>query len=115
MAVVFFDHLIDIQAITAELDVHDLDAEEKAELINLVDEIFHHHILNVVLNHLPEEYHAEFIARLHADPTHPDHLTYLKDHGTVNIEEEITKHTQRVKADLLNEIKRAKTHSPKRK
>jgi len=110
MTVVFFDHLIDIETITAELDVHDLDAEEKAELIKLVDEIFHHHILNIVLNHLPQEHHAEFIARLHADPTHPDHLTYLKDHGASNIEEEITKHTRRVKADLLKEIKRARTY-----
>jgi len=104
MAKVFLDHLIDIDEVITVIDSHHLDPEDRQELVDLVDEILHHHILNVILNHLPPKHHQDFIARLHADPASPDHLAFLKTRITIDIESEIITHAQRIKSDLLKEI-----------
>jgi len=107
----FYDHLIIKEELTAELDVHNLDAEEKAELITLIDEIFHHHTFNLILSHLPEKHHSEFIAKYHKSPHDKDLLVYLKDKVTVNLETEISTLAKKIKKELLEDVRKSRAKS----
>jgi hypothetical protein len=108
MTKTFCDHLIYTTQVIAELDLHRMDAEERAELVELIDEIFHHHALNVIFNHLPKQFHDEFTDLLSSHPHDPRLIDYLKTKITIDIESEILTQSTRVKNDLLTEIKRAK-------
>ena len=109
---IFYDHLKHAQDVIAYLDSLQIDDEEKAELVNLIDEIYHHQILNLILNHLPKSDHQEFVALLLKAPNDPNHLNYLKAKITVDIEIEIQKHSERVKDELLKEIKKTQISKP---
>jgi len=111
MSKVFFDHLVIREEITAELDLHAIDPEEREELIQLVDEILHHHVLNVILNHLPKEHHLDFAKRLHEAPHDPGILEYVKTKVTIDIEDELKKHAAKIKKDILADIKKSKGSS----
>lgn len=110
-AKLFYDHLIAYEETISILNIHDLDPDEKQELIQLIDEIFHHHLLNLILNYLPPHHHQEFLTLLSKDPSSPDLLIYLKSRITlVDIEIEIQKHGQKIKSDILKEVQKSKTH-----
>jgi hypothetical protein len=108
MSKIFYDHLVIREEIDGELNNYKLDKEEKDELIDIIDQTFHHHILNVILNHLPKDKHPEFISRLHTDPGNDSLMEYLKDQIGPYIEEEIKKQSRVVKAEILSEIRKAK-------
>ena len=101
MSKIFYDHLVIREEITVELDKCNLAREEKEELIQLVDETLHHHIFNALLTHLPKEKHREFLEKFHKAPHDESLLEYIKD-----FEQEIIKEAQKIKGDLLSEIKR---------
>lgn len=110
MAKIFYDHLIAYEETIALLETHNLDPEEKGELIRLIDSIYHHHLLNLILNYLPPSHHQEFMARLYQDPASPELLIFLKDSITVvDIELEIQKHGQKIKNDIVKEIQKSQT------
>lgn len=113
MSKVWYDHLVVREEINAEILAHKLPPEEAKELLELVDQILHHHALNVVLSHLPKEHHEEFINRFHASPHDPTLLAFVQDKVTINISAEIKKQADRVKKDLLADIK--KSTRPRRK
>jgi hypothetical protein len=108
MPKIFYDYLIVREDITSLLDSHDIDEIEKAELIDLIDETLHHHALNVILSHLPEEHHAEFMSRFTAAPHDEQLLAYLKEKIQVDIEAEIRKQADRIKKEILAEITKSK-------
>lgn len=109
MSKIWYDHLVVIEEITSHLDQFEVDPEEKQELIDLIDQTLHHHVLNVLLNHLPNEHHYEFIASFHTNPADEKLLDYIKSKVQVNIEEEVRKQATRIKKEILNEIKKS-TH-----
>ncbi len=49
MAKIFYDHLVMMEEIIVVIDQHDLSPKERQELISLVDQTLHHHILDVIL------------------------------------------------------------------
>lgn len=108
MSKLFFDHLLPLNEIFAELDRHTLDPEERAELVELIDQQFHHHTLNIILNHLPEEHHHTFIVQFTQAPHHPDLLEFVKHQVKIDIEAAIKVQADRVKREILAEIKKAK-------
>ena len=108
MSKIFYDYLILIDEVIAELNQFAIDPEEKTELIDLIDQTLHHHTLDVILNHLPEEFHEEFIARFHSTPESVELLSYLKAHTPVDIELEIKKIADQVKKGLLSDIKKSR-------
>lgn len=115
MSKIFYDHLVVRQDVISQLDAYAMDAEEKEELVKLIDEHLHHQILNVILNHLPKDKHERFITHLTRAPHDPALLDYLKTHIAIDIETEIKSHAAKVKADLLSEIHKSKTkHHPTR-
>jgi len=108
MAKIFYDHLVLIEEIIAEIDAHNLDPKKRQELIALVDQTLHHHILDVILTHLPHHHHEAFLTRFHQAPHDFGLLTFLKEHTDGDIEKEILKKANSVKKDILSEIKKAR-------
>jgi hypothetical protein len=108
MSKVFYDNLISAEEVILHFDSYTIDPEEKQELILLVDEIFHHHVLNIILNLLPKQHHPEFVKLLSENPNHPGLLIFIKSKINIDVVEEIKKHNERIKNDLINEIKKAK-------
>ena len=87
----FFDHLILIDEVTSALDAYDLPSQERAELVDLIHQTTHHHILNVILNHLPKHHHENFLTKFQAAPHDPELLAFLKKEIKADIESEIKK------------------------
>ncbi|MBI2008220.1 hypothetical protein HYS82_01030 [Candidatus Amesbacteria bacterium] len=48
----FYDKLIFIDEITSELE----ESEDREELITIIRETFHHHVLDIILTHLPRSH-----------------------------------------------------------
>src|SRR3990167_8170603 len=108
MAKTFLDHLILIEEVTTELDVYDIDPSEKQELLALIHQTTHQHILNVILNHLPKESHDSFLTKFQPTPHDPELLSFLKKEIKADIESEIRSEAARIKKDLLAEITKSK-------
>lgn len=101
---IFYDHLIVIEEITAILDQHDLSRKEKSELLNLIDQTLHHHILDEILSLLPEPYHGEFMTRFHAHPDDKTLLFFLRDRSGTDMDKAIVKRADEVKKKLIKTI-----------
>ena len=108
MAKIFYDHLVAIEDIVVELDKHELHLEEREELISLADQTLHHHVLDVILTHLPKDKHPEFLEKFHATPHDEKLLEYLKKEIEEDIEMKIKEEAKKVKKEILAEIRRSK-------
>ncbi len=107
MTKLFYDHLVAFEEVVAVVDAHGLSGKEKETLLATVDELLHHHILDEILTHLPQEKHEMFLAQLHQSPHDETLLFFLKQNTTVDIERAITNRARKVKAEILKEIKSA--------
>ncbi len=108
MAKTFLDHLIILEEITSELDVYDLPADEREEILGLINHTAHQHILNVILNHLPPEHHESFLIQFQKAPHDPELLAFLKKEIKADIESEIKIQAKKIKSEILAEIKKSK-------
>ena len=104
----FYHHLIQIEDVTSLLDDHDLDQLEKEELLNLIDQIVHHHTLNIIFKHLPKDKHKAFLTAFHATPHDKQLLDYLKKEIKIDIESAIRTQADKIKKEILSEIKKSK-------
>ena len=104
----FFDHLIIIDEAISALDAYDLPSQERAELVGLIHQTTHHHILHVILNHLPKHHHENFLTKFQAAPHDPELLAFLKKEIKADIESEIKIQAKKIKAEILAEIKKSK-------
>ena len=75
---IFYDEIIQIGELMTHIQHLEIDTQEKEELAQMVDETVHHEMLSVILTHLPEEHHEEFLERFQAKPHDPNLLEYLK-------------------------------------
>lgn len=114
MAKIFYDHLLVTEEITAELDNISLSDEERDELIHLIDETTHHHLLDAILSALPADQHSYFLTQFHQAPHDPKLLSFLKQHAGDQIEEMIRGEAGKLKSELLAEIKAAKPSKRRR-
>lgn len=102
---IFYDHLVEIEEITIEVNSYKIDKNEKNEILSLVDETFHHHTLRVILDHLPFPKHEEFLQKFYQSPFDLDLLDFLKKEIEVDIEEIIKTESKKIKQQILKEIK----------
>lgn len=107
MTKIFYDHLIEIEEITIKIDSHGIEAEEKKEILSLIDETLHQHTLKVILDNLPFSKHEEFLHQFHQNPIDLNLLEYLKKEIEVDIEEIIRSESKKVKQNILKEIENA--------
>ena len=108
MLKIFYDHLVIREDVITALDAFSLDPREKEELVRLVDSHLHHHILNVILNHLPKDKHPEFMNLFIKTPHDRKLLDYLKTHISIDIESQITTHAVKVKKEILEDIRKSR-------
>ncbi len=101
MSKIFYDHLIVIEEITTVLDGKSITAEARQEVLSYADQTLHHHVLDVILTHLPKEHHETFLTRFHQAPHDESLLTFLKEKITVDIEKEILSEVQKVKKEIV--------------
>lgn len=112
MAKVFYDHLISIQDILVELDEHRLSHNEKVDLIRTVDTTIHYKVMDVMLSHLPQDKHKEFLSAFRQAPFDKKHLTYLRRHKE-DIDMEIVKAIEKAKKDMLKDLKKMRISAKK--
>lgn len=107
MSRLFWDHLVELGKIEEILREQGLEHEEKEELHALVDEMISHRILGCVLDHLPREHHEEFLNRFHTAPHDARIIIFLqiKTPKEIDIEEKIREEVQKLKQELLEELK----------
>lgn len=108
MSKLFYDHLINLEDLEEAMREHALEPEEKEELHQLIDEMIHHRVLGCILDQLPREHHEEFLNRFHNAPHDTRIVVFLqiKTPKEVDIEEKILEEVQKLKQELLEEIKR---------
>jgi len=88
-----------------EIEDQNLPAKEKVKLRQMIDEILHQHILTVIFDHLPAEFHQEFVTKFHAFPSSADLIPYLKGKSNKDIEQIIQNEADKIKKEIIAEIK----------
>lgn len=107
MTKIFYDDLIKIEEIFFEFEDCDFTSEEKEEFISLIDETFHHHMLDLILDNLPEEYHEFFLSQFYQTPCNKGLMKFLKEKIDDDIDRKIEKRAQEIKKEILAEIKKS--------
>lgn len=106
MAKVFYDHLTVIEEVFFEIDTLTLSASEKKQAKKLIDDLFHHEIINFILTLLPQPQHQEFLVRFHKEPFSLTHIEFLTEKVGKDMSSEIvvfaTKLKKKLKKDLKN-------------
>ncbi len=105
MSKIFYDHLIVLEEIEAEIKNSAQTEEERHELWQLVDEIVHTRIMENILDRLPGEHHNEFLEKFHAAPHDDGLLDYLKEKIEENIEELLKEEIGDLAYEILGEIR----------
>jgi len=106
MSKLFFDHLISLDEVAAEIKKSAKTTEEREEMWSLIDEIITHKALDVILGRLERHHHEEFLEIFHKCP-HDEVIIFgfLKEKVGENIEEILKQELGGVAFDLLKEIK----------
>ncbi len=108
MSKIFYDRFIILEEIEIELDNLGLEAEERQELDQLIDEMIHHRVLDRILTHLPREHHTEFLDRFHKAPYDEGLLDYLNEKIERSVEEHVREEIRQLKKEILKDIKSSK-------
>ena len=114
MSKIFFDHLIELETVEAEIKRVSKTQEEKEELWSIVDDIINHKILEFILDKLSIQKHGEFLEKFHKAPHDTDLINYLSEKIGENIEELLRQELGNIAYTLLNEIS-GKTKDKKQK
>lgn len=81
MAVLFYDHLVPWQKAEASVKALNLPRDEEHQVLGMIEEVVHTEILMVILTHLPDHQHHEFLDQFHQSPYSETHLIYLQTHA----------------------------------
>jgi len=102
----FYNHLVEISFITAELGDLDLSKDERIHLVQLAEENIHNAILDAILSELSEEDKKIFLHHLAKDD-HDKVWEHLKQ-KIENIEDKIKSAAESIKKELHRDIKEIK-------
>ncbi len=105
MSKIYYDHLIVLDEVEAEIKKAAKSPEEKEELWKVVDEMVHHRVMGVVLDKLPRELHEEFLDKFHKGPHDENLLTYLQEKIGENVEELIRREIGNLAYELLQDFR----------
>ncbi len=108
MSRVFYDRFIVFEGVEREMDKLGLDAEERQELEQLVDELVHFRVVDRILSHLPRNFHAEFLDKFHKAPWDEDLLAYLDERVEESVEEHVKDEVGKLKKEILADLKSRK-------
>jgi len=99
---VFYDHLIDLNDVRAQLQVG-LTEEQLIEVLTILDEALHHRVFEVVLSALPPHTHDRFVEQFAADPTSSRHLEFIQQYAP-DIEQRIRLVSQQENRKFIDAI-----------
>lgn len=105
MSQLFFDKLVKLPKVEREIKFRSDSIEEKTEMWELVDNIVHHSVLDIVLFHLPLEHHDEFLTIYHKCP-HDEVLIFefLHKKSGKDIKDLIKKSIRSLEEDILKDV-----------
>ncbi len=109
MSKFFYDHLIFLPVLEAEIRTIAETEEEKHELWQIVDEIIHHRMLEFFLDLLSVEHHHDFLEKFHQAPHDEGHIHYLDKRTKKDIEKLIKEEIGKMEREIINEIKSGQT------
>ena len=101
---IFYDHIVKIHHIYSEIELLIIDNDQKNELIEIIEETIHHHILHRILDHLHQDHHHKFLEDFHKSPSDLVHLEFLISHNS-KIEDHIKEAAEEIKYELLKAIR----------
>lgn len=104
MSRIFYDRFIILEEIEVELDKLSLEAPERQELDQLIDEMIHHRVLDRILTHLPKQHHTEFLEHFHKAPYDEGLIDYLDDKIEKSVEEHVREEMKELKKEILEDI-----------
>jgi hypothetical protein len=105
MSKIFYDRLIVLEEIEAEVKKIAKTREEKEELWQEVDELVHHRVLGCILDKLPEKNHQEFLEKFHKAPYDEGLIPFLAERIGQDIEDFLKLEMGKLKTELLQLIK----------
>lgn len=108
MSTVFYDYLIILDEVDAEIKASAKTKEEKEELWQIVDEIIHHRVMDVILSRLPRESHEEFLEKFTQSPHDKKLISYLREKIKDDVEKIIHEEIAELKKEILSEIHKKK-------
>jgi len=101
---VFYDSLIQIEYLHSQIEQLPVSHEDKIEIIHLVEDTLHHHIIHRILIHIHEDNHPIFLDKLTRKPHDRKIIDFLKEHAA-EIEDHIKEAAEEIKYDLLKLIR----------
>ena len=106
MSKLFFDNLLDLDKVEAEIKRAFPLKEEREESESLIDNIIHDKVLEKILDKLPPDTHIEFLELYHKCP-HDEEVIFgfLKSKTGKDIDKELQQELKDVSSDILRELK----------
>jgi hypothetical protein len=108
MSKLYYDHLIAYEDIEIEIDKISQTKEEREELWQIVDEMIHHKVLDLVLSKLPKDKHQEFMEKFVAAPHDEGLFDYLNEKIGDDVEKLIKKELDNLAKDILKDLRQKK-------
>lgn len=78
--IVFYDELLDLSPLFAELALVPMSDREEHELVTHIDSVIHHELFDEILSALPQDRHEEFGVLFAQDPASGELWVYLEQH-----------------------------------
>lgn len=100
----FYDHLIDRSDLEQLLEKKAKTKAEKEKLLKLLDEIVHKTVLDIILIHLDERHHGDFLAMIHEAPHSEEIFIYLRQKAHPEIEEKIKREVEKLTTKIISDL-----------
>jgi len=104
---IFYDDLIVFEELEVEINKVSQSKEEKQELWQIVDEMIHHKVLDLVLSKLPKDQHQEFMDKFLAAPHDESLFDYLNAKIGDDVEKLIKKELDNLAKEILLSVRMA--------
>ncbi len=104
----FYSHLVNLNDLIKEVDRLNLEIAERDEILDIIEDIFHHRILDELINTLPTHLHKEFLEILEENVEDIRLIDYLKQKATYDPEIKVITITEVVKKEILLDVYLAK-------
>ena len=106
MSKIFYDYLVILDDVDAEIkDIVETE-EERHELWQIVDETINNRVLELLLDKLEEEHHDEFLEKFLEAPHDESLILFLNHRIDGNIENIIKDEINKLASEILAEINR---------
>lgn len=102
--IIFYDHLFDKSEILQIIELSEDAPNHKGKIRQLVDDILHHGILEVILEKLHPSKHKTFLILVEERPYDPEILEYLREHIGHGVEDLITERANQLLTEIRQDL-----------